>query len=115
MIENIAITFADILLNDINKIINDTKRENKMLLLKDIWHGIRHGYATDEEILIFIEAYEESDGYKVLSDKALFEYTIFKRIITKELSVAKPGKFPPPLLYYTVKNFMYDFGTNLSK
>ncbi len=30
MIENIAISFAEKLLNDINKIMNDTKRENKM-------------------------------------------------------------------------------------
>ncbi len=84
-------------------------------ILKDIWDGIINGYATDEEILIFLDAYEESDGYEVLSDKALSEYTLFKKIITEELSVTKPGKFPSYLLYFTVKNFMYGFGTNLSK
>ena len=82
-------------------------------MLNEIWEGIINGYATDEEILIFLDAYEESDGYKVLSDKALFEYTIFKRIITKELSVSKPGPFPSPLIYYTVKHFMYGYGDNL--
>ena len=86
-----------------------------MLLLKEIWDAIVHSYATNEEILIFLDAYEKSDGYKVLSDKALYEYTIFKRIITKELSVSKPEEYPPTLLYYTVKHFMYDFGTNISK
>ena len=95
--------------------VEQNKKEIILLTQKEIWDGIVHGYATDEEIIIFLDAYEESDGYKVLSDKALSEYTIFKRIVTKELSVSKPGEYPPTLLYYTVKHFMYDFGTNISK
>ncbi len=109
MIENIAITFADILLNDINKIINDTKRENKML--NEIWEGIINGYATDEEILMFLDAYEESAGYEILSDRAHYDYSIFKKAVTEELAISKPG----PLLYHCIRNVMYDFGTNLSK
>ncbi len=109
MIENIAITFADILLNDINKIINDTKRENKML--NEIWEGIINSYATDEEILMFLDAYEESEGYEILSDKALSDYAIFKKVVTEELAISKPG----PLLYHCIRNVMYGFGTNLSK
>ncbi len=82
-------------------------------MLNEIWEGIINGYATDEEILIFLDAYEESDGYEFLSDKELSEYILFKRIITKELSVSKPGPFPSPLIYYTVKHFMYGYGDNL--
>ena len=113
MIENIAITFADILLNDINKIINDTKRENKMFILKEIWEGIIHDQATDEEILIFLDAYEESDDYEVLSDKAQSDYAIFKKTVTEELAISKPG----PVLYYCIRHmyFLSVFGTNLSK
>ena len=55
MIENIAITFADILLNDINKIINETKRENKMTDLK------YKGLSVDEPIKAFYEILECAD------------------------------------------------------
>ena len=85
-----------------------------LLLLKGIWDGIIHGYATDEEILIFLDAYEESAGYEILSDKALSDYSIFKKAVTEELSVTKPGPFPTKLIYFVVKHFMYGFGTNLS-
>ncbi len=84
---------------------------NKRLLLKGIWDGIIHGYATDEEILIFLDSYEESEGYEILSDKALSDYTIFKKIVTEELAISKPG----PLLFHCLRNVMYGFGTNISK
>ncbi len=84
---------------------------NKRLLLKGIWDGIIHGYATDEEILIFLDSYEESEGYDILSDKALSDYTIFKKVVTEELAKSKPG----PLLFHCLRNVMYGFGTNISK
>ena len=80
-------------------------------MLKEIWDAIVNDYATDEEILMFLDAYEESDGYKVLSDKALSDYAIFKKVVTEELSISKPG----PLLYHCIRNDFYEFGTNISK
>ena len=82
-----------------------------MLLLKEIWDAIVNDYATDEEILIFLDAYEESDEYEILSDKALSHYAIFKKVVTEELAISKPG----PLLYHCIRNVIYGFGTNLSK
>ncbi len=81
-----------------------------LLLLKGIWDGIIHGYATDEEILIFLDAYEESAGYEILSDKALSDYSIFKKAVTEELAIRKPG----PILYHCIRNDFWGFGTNLS-
>ena len=82
-----------------------------MFLLKEIWDGIINGDATDEEILIFLDAYEESYDYEILSDKAQSYYAIFKKTVTEELAISKPG----PMLYHCVRNVMYDFGTNLCK
>ena len=82
-----------------------------MLLLKEIWDGIVHGDATDEEILIFLDAYEESEDYEVLSDKAQSDYEIFKKVVTEELAISKPG----PLLYHCIRKVLYGFGTNISK
>ena len=73
--------------------MNDTKTvENKMFILKEIWEGIIHDQATDEEILIFLDAYEESDDYEVLSDKAQSDYAIFKKTVTEELASLSQGR-----------------------
>ena len=56
MIKNIAITFEDILLNEINKIIDDTKtEEQKMTDLK------YKGLSVDEPIKAFYEILECAD------------------------------------------------------
>ncbi len=55
MIENIAISFAEKLLNDINKIMNDTKRENKMT-------DFDHKYsALEDQIVDFYDILERAD------------------------------------------------------
>ena len=81
-----------------------------MLTHSEIWDGIVHGYATDEEILIFLDAYEESDEYEILSDRAHYDYSIFKKAVTEELAISKPG----PLIYHCVRHILYGFGTNLN-
>ena len=79
-------------------------------MLNEIWEGIINSYATDEEILMFLDAYEESAGYEILSDRAHYDYLIFKKAVTEELAISKPG----PLIYHCVRELLYGFGTTLN-
>ncbi len=56
MIENIALTFAETLLNEINKIMNDTKKgEQKMTIFE------YEGLSVEEQIIEFYEILECAD------------------------------------------------------
>ncbi len=78
-------------------------------VLQEIWEGIVHKYATGDEILIFLDAYEQSPGYEILSDEARSRYVVFKMIVKDELLESLPST----LLYHYVSEFLYGFGWNL--
>ncbi len=113
MFEDIARANAEKILNEINKIMNDTKTGEKMFSLKEIWDAIINCHATDEQILIFLDAYEESEEYEILSDKAQSDFAIFKKVVMKELAISDPGL----VLYHCIRKmyFLSVFADNLSK
>ena len=80
-----------------------------MLSLIEIWDGIVHEYATGDEILIFLDAYEQSAGYEILSEEARSQYVVFKMLVKDELAESDPSS----LLYHYVQHFLYGFGWNL--
>lgn len=78
--------------------------------LNEIWEGIVQNWATSDEILELLEAYEQSEGFEILSAQAHSEYVVFKMLVKDEL--AKSTR-PSRLLYFTVQHFLYGFGWNL--
>jgi len=89
--------------------VEQNKKEIILLTQKEIWDGIVDEYATDEEILMFLDAYEESAGYEILSDEARSQYVIFKMLVTEELGNSEPSS----LLYHYVQDFLYGYSCNL--
>jgi len=80
-----------------------------LLRLIQIWDAIVHEHATGDEILTFLDAYENSAGYEILSEEARSRYVVFKMIVTDELA----DSLPTSLLYNYVQDFLYGFGWSL--
>ena len=71
-------------------------------VLLEIWDGIVHEYATSDEILIFLDAYEKSAAYEILSEESRSRYVVFRMIVKDELAESLTSPLPVSYTHLTL-------------
>ena len=64
-----------------------THSEIKNYIQKKIWDGIVYKYATKDDIVKFLDTYEDSSNYEELSDYEKLDYRLFRTLIEDHFDI----------------------------